>query len=161
MQEVIPHMRRQRGGRIVNVSSKGGQVAYPALGAYCASKWALEGLSEALRYELAPFGIAVVIVEPGAYKTEIAGKNMVKAAAGGKPDSPYAGRSDRMTKLIVDSVTKSRSDPGDVARLIVRIVRAKRPRLRYRIGWDAHADVLGKATLPERLFEGLMMQVTR
>lgn len=73
---VLPQLRAQRGGTIVQVSSMGGQVTMPGFGAYCAAKFALEGISEALAAEVAPFGIRVLIVEPGALRTEFGGARM-------------------------------------------------------------------------------------
>src|SRR6201991_3714249 len=72
----LPHLREQGSGTIVQISSMGGQVTMPGFGAYCAAKYALEGLSEALAAEVAPFGIQVLVVEPGAFRTEFGGARM-------------------------------------------------------------------------------------
>src|SRR5205823_10720913 len=79
--EVLPHMRRQRSGAIVQMSSMGGRYSFPAVGAYSATKFALEGLSESLAQEVEPFGIKVLIVEPGAFRTGLAGNRQTVSAA--------------------------------------------------------------------------------
>ena len=86
---VLPAMRARRSGAVVTIGSVSGRVALPMVGPYHASKWALEGMIEALRYELIPFGIRVALVEPGAYKTELH-VNEIRSRASGGADSPYA-----------------------------------------------------------------------
>ncbi len=101
---VLPTMRRQKSGHIIQISSVGGLVAFPLLGAYNASKWALEAISESLRIETQSLGIRVVLIEPGSYDTDIWTRNVIVAKAGLDESSPNKERSRRFTEFI-----KSRS----------------------------------------------------
>jgi NAD(P)-dependent dehydrogenase (short-subunit alcohol dehydrogenase family) len=131
---VLPTMRHQGSGHILNLTSIGGLAAYPGFGPYCASKFALEGWSEALRTEVAPFGIKVTIVEPGAFRTEFAGsKNM-------RPDSSI----DAYRKIIEPVETylygadgKQPGDPRKAAAVMMQVVEASDPPLRLMLGSDA------------------------
>jgi len=126
----LPFMRRQRSGKIINISSIAGLYALPGLGAYNASKWALEGFSESLYYELKPFGISVCMVEPGSYKTKIFTENARFAANGTDPKSPYYTFSNAFVariKKIRDGIMK---DPDEVAALVEQLVVKKNPPFR-------------------------------
>jgi NAD(P)-dependent dehydrogenase (short-subunit alcohol dehydrogenase family) len=137
--QVIPGMRERRGGRIINVSSLNGQVAVPALSAYCASKFAVEGYSEALWHELLPFGIHVILVEPGTFRTQIFERGKRMAAASQDPGSPYFALGKRLEKHAMERAERSKADPAQVARLIGKLATAPRraPRLRYPVGIDS------------------------
>ncbi|WP_238007800.1 oxidoreductase [Dactylosporangium sp. AC04546] len=132
-QAVLPHLRAQRGGTIVQISSMGGQLAPPGFGAYCAAKFALEGLSEALHAELAPFGVRVVIVEPGAFRTEFGGARMHRSRV-----IPQYAVSTAATRAAVDAMDGTQpGDPAEAARAILKVVDAEKPPLRLALGDDA------------------------
>ena len=137
IQLVLPHMRAQRSGRIINISSIGGKIYEPLGGWYHATKFAVEGLSDSLRIELRPFGIDVVLVEPGPILSEwnaIARENMVKTSASGA----YAGQTVSMTRVLENVDASGRpSKPVVVARKIVKAATAPRPSARYPAGQGA------------------------
>ncbi|MFN7952881.1 MAG: SDR family oxidoreductase [bacterium] len=144
----LPMMRRQRSGRIVNVSSAGGRMSFPLFGAYHASKFGLEGLTEAWHYELAPFGVSTSLVEPGAHRTEFDKGSLVRAtpAASAYRDIVAAveARQARFGHLMPAAT--------QVSRTIRRAATASRPRLRYRVGLDAKAVLSLRSMLPSRVF---------
>lgn len=151
---VLPCMRRQGGGHIVNVGSIGGLLAIPYQGLYSASKFALEGLSESLRMEVRPFGVQVSIVEPGDHRTALTRNRIMTAAS--TPDSPYAARRDRAIFRMAED-EQSGPDPTGVARVVLRILETSRPRLRYTTGPAVQrAAVLLKRIAPYALIERLM-----
>ena len=119
---VLPVMRRQKSGHIIQVSSVTGFAALPMIGGYSASKFALEGWSEALRIEVHSLGIRVVLVEPGSYDTDIWERNVKVAAGTLDPNSPNRERSQRFVEFIKKNA-KHRRDARDVAKLIVRIAK--------------------------------------
>ncbi len=156
-QVVLPHMRQQKSGRIINISSVGGKV-YTPLGAwYHATKHALEGWSDCLRLELKPFHIDVVIVEPGAIATEFGDvmcNPMLKRSAGG----PY----DEMAQQIADSTRrtyeKGDSSPASViADFIAKIVKTRRPKTRYAKGEYAKPLLFMRKWLSDRSFDKVIM----
>jgi NAD(P)-dependent dehydrogenase (short-subunit alcohol dehydrogenase family) len=161
VQLVVPHMRRQGAGRIVNVSSIGGKI-YEPLGAwYHATKFAVEGLSDSLRLELAPFGIEVVIIEPGPIRSEwnaIARQSMVRTSA----DGPYAARAARMAEVFEEIDTTGRSSgPEVVAATILKAVTARRPRARYPSGRQAGTIVRARKVLPDRAMDAVISRTFR
>lgn len=151
---VLPMMRQQRGGRIINVSSLVGQVALPYLGMYASSKFALEGLSEALRGELRPFNIHVSLVEPGFVRTNLAGQPPAGQL------NEYAARR-QVGLAFVRRGTEQGMDPRRVAQAILHIATTARPRLRYRIGREANLLITLKRLLPEPAFEQVRRRVFR
>ena len=130
---VLPHLRERRTGHIVQMSSVGGRVAFPTLGLYHASKWALEGFSEALAAEIAPFGIKVTIVEPGAFRTDWAGSSMVRA----KPMAAYVPTLAHARAARAAHSGHQSGDPAKAARAIVEITSNPRPPLRLVLGNDS------------------------
>jgi NAD(P)-dependent dehydrogenase (short-subunit alcohol dehydrogenase family) len=137
MQAVLPRMRARRAGTIVNVSSIAGLVSRPFGGYYAASKHAVEAITEALHFEVAPFGIRVILIEPGQYATSL----LDNAWNGGRftPASPYWERSARFDERIKRLAPGGeRADPAEVARLICDAALAETPRLRHLAGSDAH-----------------------
>lgn len=154
--EALPLMRETGGGRIVMVSSISGRIGFPGMGPYCASKHALEGMGEALRLELAPFGISVSIVEPGAYRTPIWRKSLA-AVHSPAPDSPYAAMYERLLP-IVEKNAENGGDPERVAETIVRAVTDKKPRLRYLPGWGERSTLLAMKLLPRSWIERAMLR---
>jgi NAD(P)-dependent dehydrogenase (short-subunit alcohol dehydrogenase family) len=155
-QLVLPHMRAQRDGYIVNVSSIGGRIWEPLGSWYHAAKFAVEGLSDSLRAEVAGFGIKVVIVEPGAIRTEwagIAADNLEAASA----DSPYRDQA-RFVGGTLRATDRSRvsSGPDIVADAIAKAVQSPRPRTRYAVGGGARAILLAQRILTDRGFDRLI-----
>jgi NAD(P)-dependent dehydrogenase (short-subunit alcohol dehydrogenase family) len=155
---VAPGLRERRHGRIINVSSIGGRVATPGLSAYCSSKFAVEGFSESLRLELLPYGVHVVLVEPGTFKTDIFEKNRRVAKGASDEASPYYQRTRQLERAVDKILAKSKADPIDVARAIRRAATTKNPRLRWLVGRDARGEAIAKAVVPSRLFEKAVLR---
>jgi NAD(P)-dependent dehydrogenase (short-subunit alcohol dehydrogenase family) len=128
---VLPAMRRQRAGHIVNIGSIGGLVAIPYQGLYSASKFALEGLSESLRLEVSRFGVRVVLIEPGDHRTSLTANR--RLAAGAERRSVYA---ERFERALARMASDEQGGPGPevLARLIADVVETPKPRLRYTAG---------------------------
>jgi len=147
---VLPSMRARRVGVIVNVSSLAGRIGLPFQGLYSAAKFAVEGLSEALRLELRPFGVRVVLVEPGDICTPFTEHRRFVCS---ESESPYVERMARVIRRAEDD-ERAGPDPEIVARLVARIVGARAPRARYTVG-PAFQRIAGqlKALLPDGLFE--------
>jgi NAD(P)-dependent dehydrogenase (short-subunit alcohol dehydrogenase family) len=158
---VLPGMRERASGRIINISSISGRFAAPGLGAYSASKFAVEGFSESLRHELSPHGVWVSLIEPGTFRTDIFERNRRVAKRALDPASPNFERSKRFEQFITRMVERSTADPRAVARLITRVAEARRPRLRYLIGTDARGQALAKGLLPFGVLERGMARVLR
>ena len=133
---VLPHMRQQRAGTIVNVSSLAGRVSPPFDGIYSASKHALEAASEALYYEVHPFGVRVLLIEPGAFETSISGS--VRVARRFTEGSPYIELQQRFEQALTRLPTGGeRGDAQVVAEAIYDAVNDEEPKLRYLVGQDA------------------------
>ncbi len=150
--EVIPLMRRRGQGKIINISSIAGQVGSPCLGAYNASKWALEGFSESLNFELALFGISVSLVEPGSYPTRIFAENAHYAGNFDNTQSPYYKFSQKLNHVAQKYTRNINRDPEDVARLIEKIVNKSHPGLRYVSDFSSWMRVMVQKIIPPRLF---------
>jgi len=134
IQKISPIMRAQKSGNIVNISSVAGKIGFPGSPAYISSKFAIEGLSECLRYELSPFGINTIIVEPGVIKTNFFGSMSMPKNA--KPDSPYKD----ITNTVVAGVkmmAEMGTHPKEVADVIAKALKEKNPLPRYPVGNDA------------------------
>lgn len=146
---VSPQLRAQGGGTIVNISSIAGRIGLPFQGLYSASKFALEGLTEALRMEVRPFGIRVVLVEPGDTRTPFAAHRCRTA----NPTACYRERYGRALNRAEED-EEAGIPPAAVARLVLRVLRCRNPRLRYTVGnpFQRLAVVAGRV-LPGRLFE--------
>ena len=151
-QLVLPGMRAAGRGRIVNVSSMGGEITFPGGGAYHASKYALEALSDALRVEVRPFGISVVLVQPGPVATAF-GDNAADLTVYDR--GPYGGLARALDKAIREQTPKGTS-PDAVARVVVRAATGPRPRARYRVGAVSRGLVLGRRVVPDRAWDALM-----
>ncbi len=150
---VLTAMRAQKSGRIINVSSIGGLVTTQGFGAYCASKFAVEGFSEALRHEMLSTGVFVTLIEPGTFRTEIFERNAQMAVGAKNPNSPNYARTMYMEALILKQVTASTANPQKVADAVARAATASRPGVRYRVGVDAKAMYFLYRFLPWRLWE--------
>ena len=138
-QAVLPHMRERGSGAIVQMSSMGGQVAYPGFGAYCAAKFALEGLTEALAAEVAPHGIRVLLPEPGSFRTGFAGAGLQQS----RELDAYADTVGRTREFITGMDGRQPGDPAKAAAAIVAALDEPEP-LRLALGADA-VDVMGEA----------------
>jgi NAD(P)-dependent dehydrogenase (short-subunit alcohol dehydrogenase family) len=150
---VLPLMRRQQSGHIIQISSIGGLQGAISVSSYCASKHALEGWSESLRLEVNPLGIKVVLVEPGAFDTGVWTSGAIMGQEAKKNSSPNYQRSLRMREVIG---TIPKADPIAVAHAIVAIAQNPNPRLRYLVGRDAKVQLAMKRILPWKFYEKLI-----
>jgi len=155
-QAVLPLMREGGGGRVIQMSSISGNVGFPGYGPYASSKFALEGFSECLAMEVKPFGIDVVLVEPGAYGTPIWGKSFSQMSTASQ--SPYKGLLDRILRYSQRSATAS-GDPLDVAKLIVKIATIHAPAFRYVLPRGTALTMLAKQWLPDRWFHRIILKL--
>jgi short-subunit dehydrogenase len=151
-QLVIPVMREQRRGRIVNISSVAGRIARPLSSVYDATKHALEAVSDGLRGELAPFGIQVAVIEPGFIITEFLEVARDRARPIVEQDSPYAPLFEGFN-LRYEKLRRVAGRPEDIAEVIVKAVASNRPRPRYAAPGHARLYLAAKKWLPERVFE--------
>jgi len=150
---VLPHMRAARRGRIVIITSVGGRIGSLAVSAYGATKFAQEGFGESLAQEVVPFGIYVSLVEPAIIKTERWGVHRGVAKRALNPESPYYAwfrESERLADRLVET---SPTRPIHVAKTVYRALTAKRPKLRYVVGWRAGLVLTLRRYLPGELFE--------
>jgi NAD(P)-dependent dehydrogenase (short-subunit alcohol dehydrogenase family) len=156
-QLVLPYMRKQKSGKIINISSISGKVGFPGLSPYVSSKYALEGWSESLRLEVKPFGIDVALLEPGSYNTNIweVGKQLAENQS--DTTSPYKEYMDKIQKHI-NNGNDTLGNPMDVANKIVEIAEARRTTLRYPIGKGVKFMIFAKKVLPWRLWEFLVLR---
>ena len=163
-QALLPALLRSR-GRVVNISSIGGRAAMPTYGAYAGAKFALEAMSDALRREVAPFGVDVVVVEPGGVRTRIADRGIATAtelAARMTPeqDRRYAGLVQAINTLMASS-TASGLTADAAARVIARAVTARRPRTRYTAGRDAALLIRLTRVLSDRTLDRVIAATLR
>ena len=160
-QLVLPRMRDQRSGTIVNVTSMGGKI-YTPLGAwYHATKHALEALSDCLRMELKSFGIDVVVIEPGGIRTEWPGiaAEKVRAVSG---TGPYAPQGNAVADSLASESTRRRSSPPElIAKTIGKAVTARRPKTRYAAGYGAKPMIFLHDVLPDRAFDAFIRRAVR
>lgn len=147
----LPYMRDRKAGRIVNISSMGGKIYTPLGSWYHATKHALEGWSDCLRIEVAPFGIDVVIIEPGAIDTEWSGI-MVDQMMERSGDGPYADQAKRMANAAGDGG----SPVSLIADVIVKAVRAKKPKTRYSAGKYAKLLLTVRKLASDRMFDRII-----
>jgi NAD(P)-dependent dehydrogenase (short-subunit alcohol dehydrogenase family) len=146
---VLPYMRKQHGGSIINISSIAGRIALPLYSAYVSTKFAIEGLSESMAYELEPFGIKVAIIEPGAIKTKF---RREQASKGSLEDSPYSSMMQSPSKAI-EEMLKHRLYPEEVAKTVIQAIENPNPKLRYIVGKDAEELIeLRRKSSDEELF---------
>jgi NAD(P)-dependent dehydrogenase (short-subunit alcohol dehydrogenase family) len=141
-QAVLPIMRRQKSGTIINISSGAGRFGFPTGSAYVSTKFAVEGLSESMSYELEPFGIKVLIVEPGVIRTNF-GDGLIVAKKSQDPNSPYLQMMQR-TAAGFEKMMKNASSPDVVAKVVLNAIRDENPSLRYLAGNDVESWLGGK-----------------
>ena len=149
---VIPLMRARRSGKIINISSIAGFSTSPAFGAYNASKWALEAFSESLRYELGFFGIDVLLIEPGTYKTKIFYENAKYAQNFHNETSPYYPISRHLEKKVREFVDDCFKDPEEVAILAEKLIRTKNPGFRNIPDIESRVMFFLRKVLPFRTY---------
>ena len=150
--KVLPSMQRRNKGKIINIGSVLGRFSVPWNGAYSASKFAVEGFSESLRYEMHGTGISVTIIEPGLINTNFK-ENQIESVKVMKGHTAWV-------KKTLRNLRGEGSDPMRVANLVVRIIKNRNPRLRYIVGWDARTLIFLKNILPAAIFEHLVRKFT-
>ncbi|MET8982800.1 oxidoreductase [Streptomyces sp. NPDC004539] len=159
-QLVLPHMRAQKSGSIINVTSMGGKIHTPLGGWYHGTKFALEALSDCLRLETKPFGIDVVVIEPGGIATEwgsIAADGLRKASA----DGAYAEQADAVaTSMTSEANAKRMSSPQVIADAIGKAVTARKPKTRYAAGFGARPMITLRSVLSDRGFDSFISRAT-
>jgi NADP-dependent 3-hydroxy acid dehydrogenase YdfG len=158
-QLVLPGMRAQRWGKIVNIGSMGGRLTFPGGGLYHATKYSLEALSDALRFEVKGFGVDVVLIEPGLITTEFA-SNAVKAAAGNGADNPYADFEAKVGALTVGvydgPMRHLGGDPDAVAKAIEKAITRRRAPTRVPVTPSARLSIMQRKLLPDRVWDAAM-----
>jgi short-subunit dehydrogenase len=155
MQLVLPYMRKQHSGKIINISSVGGKITMPLGGWYHASKFALEALSDSLRNEAAQFGIDVVVIEPGGVKSEWSGiaiSNLRKISG----QTAYQSLVNSFAEGFVKADTNS-AEPGVIVNLVKKAIEAKKPKTRYSGGYMAKLLLFMRKVLPDRTFDKMLM----
>ncbi|MDQ0721756.1 NAD(P)-dependent dehydrogenase (short-subunit alcohol dehydrogenase family) [Paenibacillus sp. W4I10] len=150
---VLPVMREQKQGLIINLSSVSGLSGFPGYAPYAASKFAVEGFTESMRHEMSSFGVRVVLVEPGAYRTPIWNKGLGEIHR--SENSPYKHKLDAVLRYSKHA-SETAPDPQEVADLICRIARMRAPRLRYALGKGSRVLIIGKALLPWKWLERII-----
>ncbi|HEV3229677.1 MAG TPA: oxidoreductase [Solirubrobacteraceae bacterium] len=161
-QLVLPGMRRQHYGRVVNISSMGGRLTFPGGGIYHATKHAVEALSDALRFELRGFGVHVVIVEPGLIRTRFgeAAVGALNQAGDSDGSGPYAEFNTAVAQTTLGAyqgpLARLGAGPEAVAKVIERALRARRPRPRYRVTASARVLLVQRRLMPDRAWDAML-----
>jgi NAD(P)-dependent dehydrogenase (short-subunit alcohol dehydrogenase family) len=163
-QTLLPALIRSK-GRVVNISSVGGKIAMATYGPYAGTKFALEAVSDSLRREIAPFGVQVVVVEPGAVRTEMAGRAIATAHELASTMTPeqsqrYGGLVQAITAQTA-SFTKSGLPADAAAKVIAKAVTARKPRTRYTVGRDAALTTRLTRILPDRTLDRVIAAALR
>ncbi|WP_083270696.1 SDR family oxidoreductase [Bacillus marinisedimentorum] len=153
---VLPLMRENRSGKIINIGSISGRAGFPGLSAYVASKFAVEGYSESLRLELKPFSIDVVIVEPGSYRTNI-WKSGRKMGSRTGTIADYHNQMQQMEAYLKEA-EGGYGDPREVAELIAMVAEKRNPAFRYPVGKGIRAFLAAKERLPWKIWEKLVLK---
>jgi len=156
MQRVLPGMRTRRNGIIVNISSGAGIVGFPCMSGYVSTKFALEGLSESIAHELLPFGIKVIIIEPGVIKTDFV-RNSVTSIRALNESSAYFDILGKIRENLI-LMQEHATSPADVAKIIFDAINHREPNLRYVVGNDIAMVAEAKRNLPEAEFRKMMIQ---
>jgi NAD(P)-dependent dehydrogenase (short-subunit alcohol dehydrogenase family) len=155
--EVIPIMRNQRSGTIVNISSAGGRVGIPLNAAYVSSKFAVEGLSETMRYELQEYGINVIIIEPGVIKSNFF-ENSKAAYNATNTESPYSQLMQKVSDGFKPMLENGSSSPSKVADVILNAIKSNDPQVRYLVGDDAVSLIEKRNKMSDKEFESWMKE---
>jgi NAD(P)-dependent dehydrogenase (short-subunit alcohol dehydrogenase family) len=156
MQATIPTMRKQRRGRIVNITSMGGRIAIPLDPFYHGSKFALEGLSESIQYELEPLGIKIILIEPGAVRTNF-WRNIKFANRAHSSSSQYSQLESKMSTAF-EKMEENAIHPSEVAKVILKAVTSDDPQLRYTVGTDAARIMESRKSMSDKEFGNLIKQ---
>ena len=157
-QAVLPIMREQKSGTIVNISSGAGRVGLPGFSAYVSTKFAVEGLSESMAYELEPFGIKVILIEPGVIRTN-AFKNVVIAKKSQNPNSPYSQIMQKMSASFEHMLENASSSPDLVAKVVLQDVTSENPSLsRYLAGKDIESWIEARRNMSDDEFYKMIKQ---
>jgi NAD(P)-dependent dehydrogenase (short-subunit alcohol dehydrogenase family) len=161
IQSVLPMMRKQGYGRIINISSLAGRIGFPLSSAYVSSKFALEGLVESLRYEVQPYGILVSLIEPGVIKTNFVnnmklGKNVITSSNSGNDDSPYVEIIQKRISAFKPRFEKG-SSTSEVADMVLQAVTSDNPKARYLVGEDALKMMEKRRNTTDEEFARLVM----
>jgi len=154
--KIIPIMRLQKRGTIINISSGAGQVGFPGISAYVSTKFAIEGFSESLMYELLPYGINVVIIEPGVTKTNFFRNSRVSEHSV-KKNSTYSQSLDKFQRNI-ELMQEHATAPTDVANVIIQVLGTSEPKQRYVVGNDVAMILEAKKNLSDTEFKKMMIQ---
>jgi NAD(P)-dependent dehydrogenase (short-subunit alcohol dehydrogenase family) len=155
MKEVIPMMRKQGGGIIVNITSVGGRITFPLNSPYHATKFALEGLSESMQYELEPLGIKIIVIEPGGVGSNFL-RNLKMASNTSDPlNSPYRSMQSSISEYF-KQWSQNLMHPSEVAKAILQAVTADNPDFRYVVGKDAAMALESRRNMSDREFQNLM-----
>jgi len=154
-QLVLPGMRKQKSGKIINIASIGGKIATPFGGWYHATKFAVEGMSDSLRLEVAPFGIDVVVIEPGGVKSEwgeIAYQNLLKTTA----NTAYGDMAGKF-KLAFENTMPKNAEPEVISRLVSKAINSSRPKTRYVGGYMAKPALFFRRWVGDRTMDKIML----
>ena len=154
-QLVLPYMRKQHSGKIINISSVGGRLGEPHGAWYHAAKFAVEGLSDSLRMELKQFNIDVVVIQPGAIKTEwnrISRENLVKMSG----NTAYGSLAKKHVGML-EKADKGGSEPNVIAKVILKAITSDKPKTRYAAGSQAKMVLFMRKMLSDRMFDKLML----
>ncbi len=150
---VLPHFRAQKSGHLINVASMGGRTTFPLYSVYHATKWAVDGFSESLAWELAQFGVRVKIIEPGAIKTDFYGRSTDRTVGSGVED--YESYTRRLLAAM-DRTGQAGARPETVAEAIFKAANDHSGRLRYTVGLDAKAMLMLRHVMPDSWYQGMV-----
>lgn len=154
-QLVLPHMRKQKSGKIINISSIGGKIATPFGAWYHASKFAVEGMSDSLRTEVKPFGIDVVVIEPGGVKSEwadVAYQNLTKTTE----HTEYREMADKFKQVFTKTIAKN-AEPEVIARLVSKAINSSNPKTRYSGGYMAKTVLFFRKWLSDKMMDRVLL----
>lgn len=160
-QAVLPHMREAKRGRIILTSSAAGRMGSMSIGGYASSKFAVEGFAECLKQEVAPFGIYVSLLEPGLIATPHFTINRNRARRAMDPGSPYYKWFCQHEKIVDNMIERQSFTSADVARVVHNILTARKPKLRYMIGWKVQVILSMRRYIPGEWFESAYWSVVR
>ncbi|WP_010676403.1 SDR family oxidoreductase [Bacillus timonensis] len=156
---ILPYMRQQKSGKIINLSSISGQIGFPGLSPYVASKYAVEGWSESLQLEVRPFGIDVALIEPGSFQTNIWSSGTKISDKSLRSSSPYYDMMKKI-KARLEKGQTSYGDPIEVAKCIVQLsIKPSLTKLRYPVGKGSKTSILLKNLLPWKMWEKIVFKM--